>query len=58
MACTAKLLTYLKRLDNKDFEKSLGAIVFVGMFGSHDEVCVVEVPCLELVKQFTYSCDT
>jgi hypothetical protein len=58
VACTAKLLSYLKTLDNKDFEKSFGAVLFVGLFGSHEEVCVVSVPCLEVVKQFTYSCDT
>lgn len=58
VACTAKLLSHLKALDSKDFEKTLGAVLFVGMFGSHDEVCVVDVPCLEAVKQFTYSCDT
>lgn len=58
VACTMKLLNHLKTLDSKEFEATMGALLFVGMFGSHEEVCVISIPPLEPVKKFTYSCDT
>lgn len=55
---TQKMIKYLDKINAKEFAESNGLMLYVGVFGKNEEVLVIDIPPLDKITQFTYSCDS
>ena len=49
---------YLDNISPKEFAESNGLLLYVGVFGKSEEVLVINIPPIDKVMHFTYSCDS
>ena len=55
---TQKMAKYLDQVDMKEFVQSNGILLYVGVFGKHEQVLAIDIPPVDKILQFTYSCDS